>query len=153
MIIKEVIEENEKTLISRNILENLKDWFEVDDAREEYINKSKNWPFFAAYTDNKPIGFLCLKETGNATLELAVMGVLLDHQRNGVGRKLFEAAKEYAKNNNYEFIQVKTVKMGVYDEYDQTNKFYISLGFKELEVIQTIWDDKNPCQIYIMYIK
>ena len=39
--------------------------------------------------------------------------------------------------------------MGVYEEYDRTNLFYIGLGFKEFEVITSIWDEANPCQIYI----
>lgn len=42
--------------------------------------------------------------------------------------------------------------MGKYDSYDATNRFYISLGFKELEVFKTLWDEDNPCQIYIMSI-
>lgn len=47
-------------------------------------------------------------------------------------------------------MQVKTVVMGKYNEYDQTNHFYLSVGFKELEVIETLWDKDNPCQIYVM---
>ena len=50
-------------------------------------------------------------------------------------------------------MQVKTVKMGVYDDYDATNRFYLSVGFKEFEVIETLWDEANPCQIYVMYLK
>lgn len=42
--------------------------------------------------------------------------------------------------------------MGKYEEYDKTNLFYISFGFKELEVFPTLWDEWNPCQIYIMNI-
>lgn len=51
----------------------------------------------------------------------------------------------------YEFLQVKTVKMGMYSEYDQTNQFYKRLGFKEFEVLD-IWDEANPCQVYIMKV-
>ena len=100
--------------------------------------------------DDKPVGFLCLKETGKATVELAVMGVMKDNHRNGAGRKLVEMAKEVAKADGYEFMQVKTVKMGMYEDYDRTNLFYISCGFKELEVFPLLWDEANPCQIYVM---
>lgn len=31
-------------------------------------------------------------------------------------------------------------------------KFYKSLGFKEFEVFPTLWDEWNPCQIYVMYL-
>ncbi|MBR2820631.1 MAG: GNAT family N-acetyltransferase, partial [Clostridiales bacterium] len=62
----------------------------------------------------------------------------------------FEEAKKIATEEGYSFMQVKTVKMGVYEDYDRTNRFYLSCGFKELEVINEIWGDENPCQIYIM---
>jgi ribosomal protein S18 acetylase RimI-like enzyme len=99
------------------------------------------------------MGFLCLKKTGNATVELAVMGVMKEYHRNGAGRELVEKAKEVARAKGYEFMQVKTVKMGVYEDYDRTNLFYISCGFKELEVFPLYWDEANPCQIYVMSLK
>ena len=62
--------------------------------------------------------------------------------------------EKYAKNiisdKGYSFIQVKTVQMGKYESYDKTNKFYIALGFKEFEIFPTLWDEWNPCQIYVM---
>lgn len=93
-----------------------------------------------------------MKETGRHTVELAVMGVLREYHRQGIGRKLFEEAAERAREIGYSFMQVKTVQMGRYDIYDDTNRFYLSLGFKELEVFPTLWDERNPCQIYIMSI-
>lgn len=81
------------------------------------------------------------------------MGVLKEYHRQGIGRKLFEEAKRNVKNKGYSFIQVKTVKKGCYKEYDKTNEFYVSLGFKELEVFPTLWDENIPCQIYIMSLK
>ena len=98
------------------------------------------------------IGFLYLKQTGKDTVELAVMGVLKEYHRKGIGRALFEYAKESIKESGYSFIQVKTVKMGMYEDYDCTNRFYISLGFKEFEVLNSLWDENNPCQIYVMGI-
>lgn len=93
-----------------------------------------------------------LKQTGKDTVELAVMGVLKEYHRKGIGRALFEYAKKSIKESGYSFIQVKTVKMGMYEDYDRTNKFYISLGFKEFEVLNSLWDENNPCQIYVMGI-
>ena len=69
-----------------------------------------------------------------------------------VDSKHLEQAKAEAKRLGYSFIQVKTVQMGRYAIYDDTNRFYLSLGFKELEVFPTLWDEWNPCQIYIMTI-
>ncbi len=152
-MIIEIKDPKEKQAIARKVLEALTDWFGVEESREEYISGSANWTFFAAKEEEEVIGFLCLKETGRATVELAVMGVLQDHHRSGIGRQLVERAKETAKSQGYEFMQVKTVKMGMYEDYDRTNLFYISCGFKELEVFPLLWDEANPCQIYVMSLK
>lgn len=151
MEIKQLTDKAEKQRTSRLILEGLREWFEVDESREKYISESADQPFFAAFEDGGPAGFLCLKETGRDTVELAVMGVRKDFHRRGVGRELFAAARDCAAEQGYSFMQVKTVKMGVYEDYDITNRFYLSLGFKELEVLP-LWDDANPCQVYVMYI-
>ena len=52
------------------------------------------------------------------------------------------------------FIRVVDGKIASVDDdiYDVTNRFYFLLGFKELEVFPTLWDECNPCQIYIMAI-
>ena len=140
----------EKQTITRLILEALPDWFGIPEAREEYIEGSKNNFFFCAYDENKPVGFLYIKETGKDTAELAVMGVLKEYHRHGIGRALFEQAKDTAREAGYSFLQVKTVQMGKYEDYDNTNTFYLSLGFKEFEVFPTLWDEWNPCQVYVM---
>ena len=152
MIVR-IEDKNLKKAIARRVLEALHDWFEVDESREKYIAESADQIFLADEEDGEYAGFLCLKETGNATVELAVMGVRKDIHRGGIGRALFEAAKEYASHAGYEFMQVKTVQMGCYEDYDQTNRFYIGVGFKELEVFPLLWDEANPCQIYVMSLK
>lgn len=149
-MITEITDSAEKQAIARKVLEALTEWFEVEESREGYIRDCVNWTFLAAKEDDKAMGFLCLKQTGNATVELAVMGVMKECHRNGIGRQLVEKAKEVAKAQDYEFMQVKTVKMGMYEDYDRTNLFYISCGFKELEVFTLLWDEANPCQIYVM---
>lgn len=152
-MIRFIEDPDEKRKISREVLEALTQWFEVEESREEYIRESAGWPFWAAYENDALAGFLCLKQTGDETVELAVMGVKKDYHRNGYGRRLFAAAKDYAVQKGYSFIQVKTVRSGMYEDYDITNEFYRSLGFKELEVLPDYWDEANPCQIYVMNMK
>ncbi|MBR3081921.1 MAG: GNAT family N-acetyltransferase [Clostridiales bacterium] len=152
-MIRFVEDKDEKRKISREVLEALKEWFEVDESREQFIRESADQPFWADFEDDVPAGFLCLKETGKETMELAVMGVKKDFHRHGVGRRLFAAAKDYAALKGYSFIQVKTVRSGMYEDYDITNEFYKSLGFKELEVFEEYWDAANPCQIYVMSLR
>ena len=152
-MIRQITEPAEKEAVSRAILEALRDWFEIDETREAYIRGSRNMVCFAAYEEDTPIGFLCLKETGRQTVELAVMGVLKPYHRSGIGRQLFTAAAAYAREAGYQFMQVKTVREGVYPDYDATNRFYRSLGFCELEVFPDLWDEANPCQVYIMSLQ
>lgn len=153
MEIKEILTASEKQRVTREILEALIEWFEVEESREEYIKKSVDLIFFAAYDGERPIGFICLKETGKDTVEICVMGVLKKYHRQGVGKLLFEEAKKAARREGYSFLQVKTVQMGKYDDYDTTNRFYISMGFKEFEVFPMFWDELNPCQIYVMSLE
>ncbi len=150
MNIIEITDDLEKKNIARSILEALSEWFGIPESREEYIQDSVGKSFFCAYQGEKPIGFLYLKETGKDTVELAVMGVVKEYHRKGIGKALFELAKCRSREQGYSFIQVKTVQMGRYEEYDRTNQFYLALGFKEFEVFPTLWDEWNPCQIYVM---
>ena len=153
MTIREVKNHTEKQRITRLVLEALPEWFEVAETREAYIRESADLPLFAAYDGERPAGFLALKETGKDTCELHVMGVLKDYHRKGLGRALFAKAKEAAAEAGYSFLQVKTVRIGMYPNYDDTNRFYLALGFKEFEVFPTLWDELNPCQVYVMSLR
>lgn len=149
-IVHEILSPEDRMRIAREILEALPDWFGIPEAREEYIRSSADQIFFCAENDGRALGFLCLKETGSATVELAVMGVRKECHRMGIGRELFRAASSRAVEAGYAFMQVKTVQMGCYEDYDRTNRFYQSLGFRELEVLPVLWGEENPCQIYVM---
>lgn len=153
MKIVQIEHPEEKKQVVRYILESLPTWFEQEEGREQYIRESAEQICLCAYDEEKPIGFLCLKETGKATVELAVMGVLEEYHRSGIGRKLVLQAKQIAYEKGYSFLQVKTVHMGFYEDYDRTNHFYLSLGFQEFEVFPTLWDEANPCQIYVMALE
>lgn len=152
-MIERIEKQDEKRTVSRNILESLIEWFELEEGRERYIAECADQIFIAAKEAGRYVGFLCLKETGRATVELAVMGVLGSCQRKGIGRQMLEKAKEIALTEGYSFLQVKTVKMGKYDDYDRTNLFYQNCGFQEFEVFPTLWGIENPCQIYVMALR
>ncbi len=136
-----------------DILKRLPEWFEREDGILQYANKCRQSLFMVYFENDKPVGFIAVKETSSVTIEISVMGVLEKYQRKGIGCELFKTIYDYAKCNNYEFIQVKTVKEGKYISYDKTNHFYKKIGFKEFECIEDLWDKDNPCQIYVMSIK
>ena len=93
MVIQKIDSDIEKKDIARAILEVLPDWFGIPEATEAYIADSKGRPFFCAFADDVPVGFLYLKETGRHTVELAVMGVRQEYHRQGIGRALLSRPK------------------------------------------------------------
>lgn len=142
----------EKASIANQILLSLPAWFGIPEGIQNYVEESKKMPFFTAFSDERPVGFLVLKSTSTATAEIFVMGVLPAHHRSGIGKELYEAFERYAQDTGFSYIQVKTVQMGKYPEYDKTNRFYLAMGFQELECFPTLWEEGNPCQVYIKYI-
>lgn len=150
MQLRKITDRREQMRITREILEALPEWFGIPEAREAYIQDSAGTPYVCAMQGNQPVGFLYLKQTGKDTMEIAAMGVRKEAQRTGIGAALLEAAKTMARKQNCSFLQVKTVQMGKYEVYDRTNRFYQSVGFREFEVFPILWDEGNPCQIYVM---
>ena len=152
LIIKEIVDIKEKEKISREILNDLPEWFGMPESTEEYITDSQDKPFIACFMDKEAVGFVVLNATSVDCADIFVMGIKKNYHRMGIGTKLNDAYEELAKKLGYTYSQVKTVQTGHYKEYDITNNFYKSVGYKELEVFPTLWDEWNPCQIYIKYI-
>ena len=143
----------EKAEISARILHALPDWFGLPDSTQKYIDDSRNMPFFAAVREGQAVGFAALKATSPCAGEIYVMGVLPEYHRSGIGRQLFAAIRAEAIARGYRLLQVKTVQTGHYEEYDRTNAFYQRMGFLPLECLPTLWDEWNPCQVYVLPLK
>ena len=152
LIIKEIVDIKEKEKISREIPNDLPEWFGMLESTEEYITDSQDKPFIACFMDNEAVGFVVLNSTSVDCADIFVMGIKKNYHRMGIGRKLNDAYEELAKRLGYTYTQVKTVQSGYYKEYDITNNCYKSVGYKELEVFPTLWDEWTPCQVYIKYI-
>ena len=43
--------------------------------------------------------------------------------------------------------------MGVRREFDEANRFSLSLGFREFEVFPKLWDEGKPSQVYVMALE
>lgn len=76
LVIQEICDKSRKKDIDRSVLSKLPKWFGIEESRKEYIRDSENQILFLASRHSKEIGFLCLKETGKDTVEIAVIGVL-----------------------------------------------------------------------------
>lgn len=151
-MIRFITDPGEKARIAALILADLPDWFGIPESTAAYVDGCRAMPFWAAVDGEGPIGFISLKETAPHTAEIYVMGVLQGRHGQGTGTALWDAFRDYAAAHGYEYAQVKTVRRGCYAEYDRTNDFYEHLGFRELECFPTLWDERNPCQVYIRHI-
>ncbi|NMM63931.1 GNAT family N-acetyltransferase [Clostridium sp. P21] len=105
----------QKEEIAREVLSKLPDWFGLLESTAEYVNCSRGMPFWADIENEQVRGFIALKETSPYTVEIYVMGVLKEFHRNKIGNKLFRTCYNYAKEQGYLYMQVKTVKEGCYD--------------------------------------
>ena len=152
-MIRQLHQPEEKQAVARAILTALPEWFGMAESREEYIRACGTLPVWADFQDGDCRGFIAMKQTSDCAAEIHVMGVAKPFHRQGVGKALFGALYDAARRQGLLFLHVKTVRMGVYPEYDCTNRFYRSLGFRELECLPQLWDAWNPCQIYIRTIE
>lgn len=152
-MIKKIDKQDEKERICMEILEELPEWFEIPESRVSYAKESRELPFWADVENKIARGFIVMKETSAYAVEICVMGVRKEYHRLGIGSKLFQVFYQYAKAKGYEFVQVKTVREGMYPDYDQTNAFYQKIGFRELECMEGLWDEANPCQVYVMTVR
>ena len=146
--IEQVINPDQKAEFVAEVLLDLPEWFGLPESTQEYIEQSQKLPLFVARQENNTIGFISLKKTSESTCEIHCMGVKRKYHRQGIGQKLYHEFEQLAKET-YDFVQVKTVDEGHYEEYDQTIAFYLNLGFKKLEVFPTLWDEWNPCLILV----
>ena len=151
-IVKEIIDKKERERIAREVLNDLPEWFDIPESTENYIKESQAKPFLASFYKDELVGFVVLGTSSSDCAEIFVMGVKKKFHHHGAGRELNNAYEDLAKNLGYTYTQVKTVQSGHYDEYDITNKFYKAVGYKELEVFPDLWDESNPCQIYVKYL-
>jgi ribosomal protein S18 acetylase RimI-like enzyme len=142
-----------KKLICGDILKGLPNWFGIPEAIDEYIEESSKMPFFACYDKNTIVGFVAIKKHNIYSTEVYVMGISKTYHRQGVGRNLIEECIKWCKENDIEFLQVKTLDESHPDiNYAKTRKFYEAMGFKALECFPTLWGEHNPCLLMIMKI-
>lgn len=150
--VKEIKDKEEKEKISKEVLYDLPEWFGMPESTQEYITDSQNKPFLASFYQDEIVGFIVLNTTSPDCADIFVMGIKKKFHRQGAATQLNEEYEKLAKELGCTYSQVKTVQSGRYKEYDITNDFYTSVGYKELEVFPTLWDEWNPCQIYIKYL-
>ena len=103
---------------------------------------------WTAFQESNLLGFVSLSYSSEDCAEIDCLGVKKAHQGRGIGSQLLAALESEARKN-VDYLQVKTVAEGSNKDYDRTNVFYRSFGFKKLEIFPQLWGSQNPCQILI----
>lgn len=148
-----ILDKEEKQNITRMILDNLPQWFGIEEAKQEYIDESAHLQFWAYKEEEKVLGFLGLKRHFTDSAEIYVMGVLPQYHRKHIGTELFTTCQSWCRQEGIEYIQVKTLSDEHQDVgYAKTRAFYKHVGFVPLEVFPTLWDANNPCLVMIQKI-
>lgn len=149
--IEEVKDEDKKMAVVAEVLKDLPEWFGIPESTQAYIEGAKDLQVWAAYQEGDLLGFVCLSYSSEDCAEIDCLGVKKGHQGRGIGRELIATLESEARKN-VDYLQVKTVAQGSNQDYDRTNVFYRSVGFKKLEIFPQLWDPQNPCQILIKKI-
>ena len=150
-VIEEVKDANQKMAVVAEVLKYLPEWFGIPESTQAYIEGAKDLQVWAAYQERDLAGFVSLSYSSEDCAEIDCLGVKKAYQGRGIGSQLL-ATLESEASKNVDFLQVKTVAEGSNKDYDRTNVFYRSLGFKKLEIFPQLWGPQNPCQILIKKI-
>ena len=161
--IEEVKDEDQKMAVVDEVLKDLPEWFgipespaspegfEIPESPKAYIEGAKDLQVWAAFQESNLLGFVSLSYSSEDCAEIDCLGIKKAHQGRGVGSQLLATLESEARKN-VDYLQVKTVAEGSNKDYDRTNVFYRSVGFKKLEIFPQLWDPQNPCQILIKKI-
>ena len=151
--IKIIESPDEKTLVTQKIMHSLPAWFSPPESIEKHAITHRDYPFIVAFDDEAPIGFIALKIHNKYTADIYNMGILEPYHKQGLGRKLVEAAESYCSDNGFLYLTVKTLDSSAeYEPYNRTRAFYLKMGFIPLEVFTTFWDEENPCLFMAKYL-
>ena len=124
------------------------EWFGIPESTQAYIEGATTLQVWAAYQESDLTGFVSLSYSSEDCAEIDCLGVKKGHQGRGIGSQLL-ANLESEAGKQVDYLQIKTVAEGSNKDYDRTNVFYRSLGFKKLEIFQQLWGPQNPCKILI----
>ena len=150
MEIKKIKKKTEKSRICKEIIESLPNWFGLESANKEYIERSAETDCYAAYRLDKEVGFFSILSHFKETSEIYVCGVLPDFHRQGIGRKLLQAVEKDLRKKKKKFLTVKTLSASHPDKgYAKTREFYKACGFVPIEEFKELWGKENPCLFLI----
>ena len=101
--IREVINKKEKEEISKEVLYDLPEWFELPESTKNYIIDSQDKPLLGCYVNDEVADYIVLNATSKDCADIFVMGVKKKFHRTGIGLKLNSAFEILAKKLGYTY--------------------------------------------------
>ncbi len=145
--------DHHKEKICEDILRLLPDWFGIESAILDYISGVGDKPMWAAYENERAIGFISIALLNTHDAEIYVMGIKEEYHRSGIGKQLIDVAIEWLSGRHYKKLIVKTLSPSRPNEhYERTRRFYEKMGFVPVEESKTIWGEANPCLVMVKVI-
>jgi ribosomal protein S18 acetylase RimI-like enzyme len=137
-----------------SLLEELPEWFGIEEAITEYVTRSAELPTYVATLEGDPVGVLVVEHHNDRSAEMYVLAVSPRVHRRGVGRALVEAAERDLACAGTTYLQVKTLGPShPSEQYATTRAFYEALGYHALEefAADTLWPG-NPCLVMVKHL-
>jgi len=109
--------------------------------------------YVAEEDDGAVVGFLTLLRRSPDVGDISWMGVMPDHQRQGVGTALVDRAARDLVTDGATIMMVHTLADTVeYGPYEATRAFYRAVGFKHLETVDP-YPGMAPGDAIAIYVK
>lgn len=122
---------------------------------QQLLKDIKSHLLYGAFIEEKIVGFITYKEHNKDVIEISWLAVLPEYRNDGVGTQLVLKTLDDLRYT-YQVCKVKTLAEIHPDAgYAKTRNFYKKLGFISLEIINPYpgWDENNPCEIFIKFLK
>lgn len=150
MKIERVIDENQKSEIVKDVLDQLPEWFGNEESKADYIVKVKSTEMWKAVNGDEAVGFISVKVHHEFTGDIFVFGIKKEYHHQGIGKQLLKTAEDYLKSVGCKRIIIKTLSDTVnYPPYLSTLKFYLANNYEKFITFTEFWDPQNPCLMLI----
>jgi GNAT superfamily N-acetyltransferase len=131
--------------VCAEVLAALPHWFGFPDSVAAYVQSADREPTVVATLDGRGCGVLTLLLHSPYAAEIAVMGVLPELHRGGIGQAMLGEAETWLAQRDVTYLQVKTLSPRADDEgYAATRAFYFGCGFRPLEEMPELWGADQP---------
>ena len=121
----EILDNNKKSEYANNILRKLPEWFGNEESLQNYVNTVYEYPFWAAFDNDKCIGFFSCKIHYNRTGDIYVCGIAPNYHGKGIGKLLYNELEKYCLKNDCEYVIIKTLSEITEDENYKKQKCFI----------------------------